>query len=72
MVGKNRKFLDQKQYFRPSQQQSEEALEEIRLKYTNFNLKTLEEPLENHVLNNKEDFLHKQWTNQGNVVNLLR
>jgi hypothetical protein len=53
VIGKNRKFLDQKQYFRPSHQPNEDALEEIRLKYTNFNLKTLEEPAENHILNNK-------------------
>jgi hypothetical protein len=64
--------LDQKQYFRPSQQHNEDAMEEIRLKYTNFDLKALDDPQEHHILNIKEDVLHNQWMNQGNYVNLLR
>jgi hypothetical protein len=44
----------------------------MRLKYANFNLQTLEEPQTTHPLNNKEDYLHGLWNQQGNYVNLLR
>lgn len=72
VAGKNRKFLEQKQYFKAWKEHSDDYHEEARLKYGHFDLNTLIEAPTPHVLYNPQDYLHGKWVNQERVVNLLR
>ena len=64
--------MQKKQYYQNWNKHTDDYMDEFRSKFTNFNLKTLQDPLPNNVLNNANDPLHSAWANQPNIVNFMR